>query len=102
MIPCSHCGAENAEHYRFCPKCGHPLQTREDATRHWNRTTAGPLPIDVFAPRGGPPHRTVAVADLFGSKERLVIGRTPACDVCLPHPSVSRQHALLEKVPEGL
>lgn len=44
----------------------------------------------------------VAVAELFGAKQRLVIGRAPDCDVCLPHPLVSRYHALLERRAEGL
>jgi pSer/pThr/pTyr-binding forkhead associated (FHA) protein len=44
----------------------------------------------------------VAVADLFAGKDRLVIGRAPDCDVCLPYPMVSRYHALLERLPHGL
>ena len=39
---------------------------------------------------------------LFASKARVVIGRAADCDVCLPHPTVSRYHALLERRPEGL
>jgi ABC-type multidrug transport system ATPase subunit len=102
MTTCPHCGAENAIDYRFCPKCGRPLREGDDATRLWTGARGEQPAVDVFAARGGPPHRTITVADLFATKNRLVIGRTPACDVCLPHPSVSRQHALLEKVPEGL
>jgi ABC-type multidrug transport system ATPase subunit len=56
--------------------------------------------------RGQQPGRAwqqaVPVATLFGAKERLVIGRAPDCDVCLPHAMVSRYHALLERLPEGL
>ena len=42
------------------------------------------------------------VAELFAAKGRLVVGRAPDCDICLPHPMVSRYHALLERLPEGL
>jgi ABC-type multidrug transport system ATPase subunit len=49
-----------------------------------------------------PLSRAVPVDVLFGAKTKLTIGRAPDCDVCLPHPTVSRCHALLERVPEGL
>ena len=42
------------------------------------------------------------VEKLFAAKVRIVIGRAPDCDVVLPHPLVSRYHALLERRPEGL
>ena len=48
------------------------------------------------------PRRAAAIDTLFAAKNRLVIGRAPDCDVCLPHPMVSRYHALLERQPEGL
>ena len=36
-------------------------------------------------------------AGVFRIKEGIyVIGRTEGCDICLPHPSVSRRHAMLE------
>src|SRR5262249_32542922 len=35
-------------------------------------------------------------------RPRLVIGRDPTCEVCLPHASVSRRHAQLQKTDEGL
>src|SRR5438128_3667354 len=36
------------------------------------------------------------------NRPRLLIGREPACDVCLPHPSVSRRHAQLQQTEQGL
>jgi ABC-type multidrug transport system ATPase subunit len=39
---------------------------------------------------------------LFADKDRVVIGRAPESDLCLPHPTISRRHAILERVPEGL
>jgi ABC-type multidrug transport system ATPase subunit len=48
------------------------------------------------------PRNLVPVPALFGTRDRLVIGRAPDCDVCLPHPTVSRYHALLERRRSGL
>jgi serine phosphatase RsbU (regulator of sigma subunit)/pSer/pThr/pTyr-binding forkhead associated (FHA) protein len=36
------------------------------------------------------------------SRPRLLIGREPTCDICLPHPSVSRRHAQLQQSDHGL
>jgi ABC-type multidrug transport system ATPase subunit len=98
MKTCFGCQTVNADGNRFCQQCGKPLDVPApppsgDATVRW---TGPPLPAKAS------PRRTIAVATLFGAKQRLVIGRAPDCDVCLPHPSVSRYHALLEKLPEGL
>jgi serine phosphatase RsbU (regulator of sigma subunit) len=35
------------------------------------------------------------------TRSRLLVGREPTCDVCLPHPSVSRRHAQLQRGPDG-
>jgi sigma-B regulation protein RsbU (phosphoserine phosphatase) len=36
------------------------------------------------------------------NRPRFLIGREPTCDVCLPHPSVSRRHAQLQQNETGL
>src|SRR5262245_53387514 len=36
------------------------------------------------------------------TRPRLLIGREPTCDICLPHPSVSRRHAQLQRTEQGL
>jgi ABC-type multidrug transport system ATPase subunit len=46
--------------------------------------------------------RVMSIEALFGSKDRVLIGRSPECDVCLPHPTISRRHAVLERRPDGL
>jgi ABC-type multidrug transport system ATPase subunit len=98
MKTCAHCRTANAEINRFCQQCGRPLDVptpppgAADATVRW---AGQQLPFRL-------PQNAVAVADLFGAKDRLVIGRAADCDVCLPHAMVSRYHALLERRPEGL
>ncbi len=94
MKTCSACQTANADGNRFCQQCGRPLDAvpPHEATVRW---TGQPMPLRL-------PHRSTGIDSLFGDKDRLVIGRAPDCDVCLPHPMVSRYHALLEKVPEGL
>ncbi len=34
-------------------------------------------------------------------RPRLLLGREPTCDVCLPHPNVSRRHAQLQRDARG-
>ena len=34
-------------------------------------------------------------------RARLLIGREPSCDICLPHPGVSRRHAQLQATEQG-
>jgi ABC-type multidrug transport system ATPase subunit len=46
--------------------------------------------------------RSVPLEQLFGPKRKLVIGRAVECDVCLPHPTVSRYHARLTRTSQGL
>src|SRR5262245_32673820 len=35
------------------------------------------------------------------NRPRLLVGREPTCDICLPHPSVSRRHAQLQQTEQG-
>jgi len=54
----------------------------------------------------GPPvqnlRRTVTLPDLSAAKSLFLIGRDQDCDVRLPHPSVSRHHALLRRESDGV
>ncbi len=98
MKTCSHCATANPAEDRFCRRCGRPLGTGVsappiDATVLWK---GRPLPGQVS------PKQQVPIGVLFAGKDRLVIGRAPDCDVCLPHPMISRYHALLERRPDGL
>jgi ABC-type multidrug transport system ATPase subunit len=99
MKPCPVCFAANEDEHKFCRQCGAPLPdaaqpgTPDNATVQWS---GRPLPV----PR--PLQQAASVAELFGVKDRLVIGRAPDCDIVLPHPTVSRYHALVERRAEGL
>ncbi len=102
MKTCSHCQASIADGDRTCKQCGRPLEApagASDQTVRWTgqavRQVKPVMPQQTF-------RSAVQVTDLFAGKERLVIGRAPDCDVCLPHPMVSRYHALLERLPHGL
>ncbi len=116
MKSCRHCGNEMADEHQFCPRCGQPVaeglpspspasaaDVPADVTTPLSRFGAGrQLPVDVFTSRAGALHRSVAVAELFATRSQLVIGRAPTCDICLPHPSISRTHAMLERLAEGI
>jgi len=99
MKTCRYCSTTNPDGHKFCQQCGRPLEATaasgpvEDATVRW---TGQPLNLQASL------RQHLAVAALFGDKDRLVIGRGADCDLCLPHPMVSRYHALLERRPEGL
>jgi ABC-type multidrug transport system ATPase subunit len=107
MKTCSVCQTDNAEASNFCKQCGRPLVRRPGDPQTDADTGAATGDKTVFwhgqkVAGQVTPHRKVSVAMLFRHKDRLVIGRAPDCDVCLPHPMVSRYHALIEKAQEGL
>jgi ABC-type multidrug transport system ATPase subunit len=90
MRTCSACRTENADANRYCQQCGRALDAvPEEVTVKWR----GGVPLQAR-----PPRRDITVGAVFGDKTRLVIGRAPDCDVSLPHPMISRYHALLERV----
>ncbi len=103
MKTCPQCRTDNPDNNRFCQHCGRLLdpQTPDNATVaiganvRW-ASSSGALPsLKAALPANVP------LKDLFGNKDRLHLGRAPDCDVCLPHPMVSRYHALLERLPDG-
>jgi ABC-type multidrug transport system ATPase subunit len=97
MKNCSACQAPNSPEHKFCQQCGTPFADAhpaagEHVTVRWTGQAVEPPPL----------RRETTVSTLFGDKTRLIIGRAPDCDICLAHPMVSRYHALVERVPEGL
>lgn len=97
MKSCLRCGIPNPATEQRCRQCGQPLATGplrpEESTVRW----AGGLPA-----RDRQPGQPISVDDLFGAKNRLIVGRALDCDYRLDHPTISRHHALLERLPEGL
>src|SRR5436190_4354321 len=111
MKTCRHCGNVIANEHSVCLQCGRPAEEAQAdaaevpvATTQMNRDSwAEPhIPVDVFTSKAGVLHRSMAVNDLFAFKSQLVIGRAPTCDICLPHSSISRTHALLERLDDGI
>jgi ABC-type multidrug transport system ATPase subunit len=114
MKTCPQCGTEFPAETASCPRCAAAgkgsvppgLEAPPVRTTKWEGPPPGSapakIPVDVFTSRDGQPHRTARVSDLFAYKSQLLLGRTAPNDICLPHPSVSREHALLEKTPQGL
>src|SRR5262245_54308807 len=111
MKTCPACGNANEDAHTLCEKCGQLLEGTVQAglprdrkaerglpTTHWSGAAAvGAQPGAARAI----PRAVVPLETMFGASRRIVIGRAPDCDVCLQHPSVSRYHALLERLPEG-
>src|SRR5580704_15767791 len=56
----------------------------------------GPLMDYLDVVDGTGRHRRVEL-----DRPRLLIGREPSCDICLPHPGVSRRHAQLQANEQG-
>jgi ABC-type multidrug transport system ATPase subunit len=107
MKKCPRCGVDNGASNRFCEQCGHAL-TSDVAPR---AEIPKIDPTQTMTMQGGliktqaaktPVSRAVPIDVLFSYKNKLVIGRAPDCDICLPHPIVSRYHAVLERVGDTI
>jgi ABC-type multidrug transport system ATPase subunit len=101
MILCRHCATLNDASHKFCRQCGKSLEAPAAG--------AAPAPSDATVRWSGHVvrgasglQRTFPVESLFADKKQLLIGRAPECDICLPHPTVSRHHALLEWLAPSL
>jgi ABC transport system ATP-binding/permease protein len=46
--------------------------------------------------------RGIPIQELFASRQRVLIGRSPEADIYLPHSTISRLHAELDLLPGGL
>ncbi|MDO8963806.1 MAG: FHA domain-containing protein [Coriobacteriia bacterium] len=102
MDICPACGANVDEGAETCASCGAALR---EVTASFppvvdgvESTTAVPLSVDgpLLVVRKGP-----EVGERFYlDRARLVIGRDPVSDIFLNDITVSREHALLEVVPD--
>lgn len=100
MDKCPVCNSPLNPQDEACAACGYRLQ---DATEEFKVVSLEPENADIPNKSASTPTLTV----LYGKQEGLVyqltgdsasIGRSPQCDVFLNDMTVSREHALLERV----
>jgi pSer/pThr/pTyr-binding forkhead associated (FHA) protein len=105
---CSECGHHNREGARFCGRCGASL-LEQDAGEPTQAFSA--VDDDVDAGAGDAPEGSTLVIRLGGGRsgeqfpidrDVMTIGRAPQSDVFLDDITVSREHARLERTPNGL
>jgi ABC-type multidrug transport system ATPase subunit len=95
MKICLQCQTSNAPDAKFCKRCGTPLESAQPAADATLKMTGAEL-------ARGPLRQSFPIDAMLAAKTPLVIGRAPDCDVRLPHPTVSRYHAMLERREEGI
>jgi pSer/pThr/pTyr-binding forkhead associated (FHA) protein len=105
-VYCSECGHHNREGARFCGRCGASLLETDpgEPTQAFQAVVeegdAGELPegatlvIRLGGGRSGEVFRI--------NRDVMTIGRAPQSDVFLDDITVSREHARLERTPNGL
>src|SRR5262245_66654948 len=96
MKICPHCTHENPDGGIVCAQCGKGLVPAGSASQAPTIVYAGP----ALAARGQL-RRATPLAVLFAGRERIRIGRSADCEVCLAHPMISRHHALLARLADG-
>src|SRR5262249_20041533 len=100
MKPCPFCGTTNAEENRFGRRGGGSGNIRA-LGRSGERAHAT---VSWGSPPAGDPgvRRAIPVQELFAGRQRVSIGRSAEADIYLPHSTVSRYHAELERGAGGL
>lgn len=100
MKTCPTCSTRNADENQFCEQCGRSLPkiglSGSDETVHAN--------ISWQSIPGGDPgiRRGISIQGLFAGRTRVLIGRSAESDIYLPHSTVSRLHAELDRAGDGL
>ena len=109
-VHCPECGFQNPESANYCSKCG-ALLIRDEPGGSTTMTfspeevaeedgTLVDLPVEgtalVVRSGGGRAGETFPLA-----RDRVLVGRSPDCDVFLDDVTVSRQHAVLARGEDG-
>jgi FHA domain/zinc-ribbon domain len=109
-VYCPECGHHNREAARFCIRCGAPLLEPDPAGESTMSFTpvveegdapglldaAVEVPTLVIRMGGGREGEQFPIL-----RERVTVGRAPSSDVFLDDVTVSREHALIERRPDG-
>ena len=107
---CPECGHHNREVARFCGRCGASLPepgADAEATMSFSPVAEEGADTGVMDALAEGPTLVIRLGggragdqfDIAG--ERTTIGRAPASDVFLDDITVSREHAVIERGPEG-
>jgi ABC-type multidrug transport system ATPase subunit len=100
MKTCPFCNTSNAPENQFCQQCGRSLQILAPSAS--GETVHANINWDKAAGANRGVRRRISVPDLFAGRQRVDIGRSAEADIYLPHSTVSRFHAALERLPTGL
>jgi pSer/pThr/pTyr-binding forkhead associated (FHA) protein len=100
MPECPACGASVSATHKDCPECGvrlseptasfDPVEIEEPGTVSGATDSEGPVLVVRKGPQPG--------ERFFVDREKLVVGRDPASDIFLNDMTVSRGHAIIERM----
>ena len=103
MDKCPVCNSPLNPQDESCAACGYRLQ---DTTEEFKVVSLEPDTTDVPSTTSTTPTLSVLYGNQVGlvyqlTGDRASIGRSPKCEVFLNDMTVSREHALLERVGDG-
>ena len=104
---CPDCGYEQSETHRFCGRCGKPLAGAAEPDQVTSPFAISQEEIEAAVWQGEAPVEGPSLAvrsggpagEVFALREDAVtIGRSPKSDIFLDDVTVSRDHAVIERV----